>query len=126
MFKNGLAVISCEVRIPGPGSYIIADAPRPIHGSFWVTSGEDVNVRCGYRRCLNQLLAPPYPLTGGSHWSSGNSALTGWLEPSFRASPRDNSSDKQTWSHDFRQDTRQVILWQLSPSISAKSRLADS
>ena len=38
MFKNGLAVITREVEIPAPGTYLVKDLPEPIHGTFWVES----------------------------------------------------------------------------------------
>lgn len=42
LFKNGLAVVKCEVTLKKPGTYLLADAPRPVHGTFWVESAVPV------------------------------------------------------------------------------------
>jgi len=38
LFKNGLAVVQCEVTLPKPGAYVLDEAPQPVHGTFWVES----------------------------------------------------------------------------------------
>ena len=38
LFKNGLAVIRCEVVLGKPGSYVLDEVPQPIHGTYWVES----------------------------------------------------------------------------------------
>lgn len=45
MFKNGLAVITRTVDTPGPGVYLIANPPEPIHGTFWLESDAVVEAR---------------------------------------------------------------------------------
>ena len=38
LFKNGLAVVKCEVTLDKPGTYVLADVPQPVHGTYWVES----------------------------------------------------------------------------------------
>jgi hypothetical protein len=38
LFKNGLAVVRCEVTLDGPGSVRLDNAPEPVHGTYWVES----------------------------------------------------------------------------------------
>jgi hypothetical protein len=57
LFKNGVGVVTCEVAVPGPGTYLVADAPTPVHGTFWVTSGDDVTVRVGLREVTEPATA---------------------------------------------------------------------
>ena len=38
LFKNGLAVVKCEVTLGKPGSYILEEVPQPVHGTFWIES----------------------------------------------------------------------------------------
>lgn len=42
LFKNGLAVVKCEVTLEKPGTYILTEAPQPVHGTFWVESSGSV------------------------------------------------------------------------------------
>lgn len=49
LFKNGLAVITREVILSGAGSYLISDVPSPVHGTFWIESEDDVDVRVTMR-----------------------------------------------------------------------------
>lgn len=44
LFKNGLGFIVREATLPGPGEYVIAGLPVPVHGSFWVTPQEKATV----------------------------------------------------------------------------------
>lgn len=39
LFKNGLAVVTCEVTLGKPGGYALQEVPRPVHGTFWVDAG---------------------------------------------------------------------------------------
>jgi len=45
LFKNGLTVVRKAASIPGPGTYRIDDVPEPVHGTFWVEAGAEVEVR---------------------------------------------------------------------------------
>src|SRR5262245_14256092 len=38
LFKNGLAVVRCEVTLAKPGVYVLEEVPQPVHGTFWVES----------------------------------------------------------------------------------------
>ena len=38
LFKNGLAIVKCEVTFGKPGTYVLEDVPQPVHGTFWVES----------------------------------------------------------------------------------------
>jgi hypothetical protein len=42
LFKNGLAVIKCEVTLGKPGTYVLEDVPQPVHGTFHVESATPV------------------------------------------------------------------------------------
>jgi hypothetical protein len=39
LFKNGLAVVTCEVNLGKSGSYVLDDVPSPVHGTFYVEGG---------------------------------------------------------------------------------------
>jgi len=49
LFKNGLAVVTREVKLSGAGIYLISDVPSPVHGTFWIESKDDVEVRVTMR-----------------------------------------------------------------------------
>ena len=36
LFKNGLAVVKCEVTLGKAGSYLLDDVPQPVHGTCYV------------------------------------------------------------------------------------------
>ena len=38
LFKNGLAVMTEEIVVPGAGTYRLDDPPIPLHGTWWVES----------------------------------------------------------------------------------------
>src|SRR5215207_7033372 len=38
LFKNGLAVVTCEVALGKPGTYVLDDVPQPVHGTYSVES----------------------------------------------------------------------------------------
>ncbi len=38
LFKNGLAVVRCEVTLGKPGVYVLDEVPQPVHGTFWIDS----------------------------------------------------------------------------------------
>src|SRR3954467_2499139 len=38
LFKNGLAVVTCEVTLGKPGTYVLDDVPQPVHGTYSVES----------------------------------------------------------------------------------------
>ena len=42
LFKNGLAVVKYEVTLGKSGTYILNDAPNPVHGTFWIESAVPV------------------------------------------------------------------------------------
>jgi len=45
LFKNGLAMITREVEVSGADTYLMADVPSPVHGTFWIESEHEVDVR---------------------------------------------------------------------------------
>lgn len=49
LFKNGLAAVKREVKLPGQGTFLIEDAPDPVHGTWWVESDADVETRTAVR-----------------------------------------------------------------------------
>ena len=38
LFKNGLAVVRCEVTLGKAGAYVLTDVPEPVYGTFWAES----------------------------------------------------------------------------------------
>jgi len=42
LFKNGLAVVRCEVTLGKPGFYMMDEVPQPIHGTYSVEGGATV------------------------------------------------------------------------------------
>ncbi len=47
LFKNGLAVITREYTVPGPGSHVFKALDSPVHGTLWVESDVPVVARSG-------------------------------------------------------------------------------
>ena len=39
LFKNGLAVITCEVTLGKAGDYLLDAVPQPVHGTFHIDAG---------------------------------------------------------------------------------------
>ena len=42
LFKNGLAVIKCDVTLARPGTYVLEEVPNPVHGTYWIENGGNV------------------------------------------------------------------------------------
>jgi len=42
LFKNGLAVVRCDVTLARPGTYVLDEVPQPVHGTYWVESDSPV------------------------------------------------------------------------------------
>lgn len=59
LFKNGLAVITREYTVPGPGSYTFASLGSPVHGTLWVESATAVVARSGRLSRWNSRPEPP-------------------------------------------------------------------
>ena len=38
LFKNGLAIVKREAILGRTGTYVLDDAPQPVHGTYWVES----------------------------------------------------------------------------------------
>ena len=38
LFKNGLAVVTCEVALGKPGVYVLDEVPQPVHGTYSIES----------------------------------------------------------------------------------------
>jgi hypothetical protein len=47
LFKNGLAVVTREYTVPGPGTYTFDALGRPVHGTLWIESEAPVVARSG-------------------------------------------------------------------------------
>ncbi len=47
LFKNGLAVITREYSVPGPGSHVFKALDSPVHGTLWIESDVPVVARSG-------------------------------------------------------------------------------
>ena len=45
LFKNGLAVVRREVRLPGAGTFEIAGVPEPVPGTFRIESDARIEAR---------------------------------------------------------------------------------
>lgn len=45
LFKNGLALVSRTIELPGPGSFRIDDMPTPVHGTFFIESSTKIAAR---------------------------------------------------------------------------------
>jgi hypothetical protein len=45
LFKNGLALVSRTIELPGPGSFRIDDMPTPVHGTFFIESSTKITAR---------------------------------------------------------------------------------
>ena len=66
LFKNGLAVVRREVKIPGPGTYLVEDAPEPVHGTWWVRSDAPIETRVTMREMPETVRAgAPIDLQNG-------------------------------------------------------------
>ena len=57
LFKNGLAVIRREVKVPGPGIYLLEDVPEPIHGTWWIQSDAPVETQVTEREVSGPVRA---------------------------------------------------------------------
>ncbi|MGD0090436.1 MAG: hypothetical protein ABSE73_11000, partial [Planctomycetota bacterium] len=55
LFKNGLAVVRREVQLPGPGTFVVGDAPEPVHGTWWVESSVPIETRMTMREVSEPL-----------------------------------------------------------------------
>ncbi|MDO5552370.1 MAG: hypothetical protein Q4G68_01290 [Planctomycetia bacterium] len=58
VFKNGIFVVHETVTLPGGGTWILANPPKPIHGTFFLESPVPVSVQSAIREVdvpLNQV-----------------------------------------------------------------------
>ena len=55
LFKNGLAVVKREIKIPGAGTYRLDDVPQPVHGTWWIQSDVSVETRVTRRETSGPL-----------------------------------------------------------------------
>jgi hypothetical protein len=108
LFKNGLAAVQREVKLPGPGTFLIEDAPDPVHGTWWVESDADVETRSAVREVTLPLRHGENPdlqraLAGKKvtiHFRDGQiPAATGTVEA--LPSPAGN----EAWSRAYQQPT---------------------
>jgi len=61
LFKNGLAVVKREVKLPGPGTFVISDTPEPVNGTWSVQcDAAAVETRVGERE-----ISVPTPVGNG-------------------------------------------------------------
>src|SRR5476651_966425 len=58
LFKNGLAVVKRQVKLPGAGVFTLSDMPEPIHGTWSVQCEAPVETRVSEREV-------PMPLSSG-------------------------------------------------------------
>ncbi|MCY3023266.1 MAG: hypothetical protein NTW87_30175 [Planctomycetota bacterium] len=49
LFKNGLSVVRRELKIPAAGTYLVEDAPDPVHGTWSVQSDIPIETRVTMR-----------------------------------------------------------------------------
>lgn len=97
LFKNGLAVVARILEVPGPGTYRLEQVPRPVHGTFWVTSDAEVTTRIAQRTVQVPAGAAPgrlqQDLAGCEveiHFAEGGSSpVTGRVA----ASPKDDDGE---------------------------------
>lgn len=52
LFKNGLAVVTRVIDVPGPGEYQLEDLPTPVHGTFFVQSESPVSASAAMREVM--------------------------------------------------------------------------
>lgn len=55
MFKNGLAYVKRELKVPGPGTFVVDDVPEPVHGTWWVQSDAQIETRVTRREVSEPL-----------------------------------------------------------------------
>lgn len=49
LFKNGLAIVKREVKLPGNGAFRLEATPEAVHGTFWIESTAKVEASLKYR-----------------------------------------------------------------------------
>lgn len=59
LFKNGIAVVTRSIDVDKPGRYLVDASIRPVNGTFWITSGQEVSV-CGETRLVDVPNSAPF------------------------------------------------------------------
>lgn len=122
LFKNGLAVVSRTVDLPGPGSFKIEDVPTPVHGTFFVESPSNIVVRSTL-----QLVDAPMNLTDGPLQDQLAGKLVEIAVKDQTESIRGTVADisdarKKDWSRDYEQPTYLAYYRRAENSIPNSSR----
>lgn len=124
LFKNGLAVVTEEVTVPGPGVYRLEDPPVPLYGSWWVESGALVEVRA-----LEEMVE--VPLSAGQQLDDLQRAMAGRrVELTLAGDPvpvvgrvsvlDEPRAVQREWDREYRRDARNYWFgWTPAPSTRA-------
>jgi len=58
LFKNGLAVVKREVKLPGNGTFVLEDVPEPVHGTWWIESDALIETQVSEREITGRIRNP--------------------------------------------------------------------
>jgi hypothetical protein len=108
LFKNGLAVVTEEIVVPGPGRYRMEDPPIPLYGTWWITSPGEVETRA-----REEEVETPLPVVGGladlQRALAGREVtltLRGQDVPitGMVATPESPVEDRRRWDREYRRE----------------------
>lgn len=104
LFKNGLALVTRKMTVPGPGCYITDDAPEPVHGTFWVESDAVVETKATLREVnMPVASAPPGDLASVC---AGKEVVIRFRDASTpavrgRVAKPDETKARKAWARDY-------------------------
>lgn len=123
LFKNGLAVVTREVEVGGAGTYLISDVPSPIHGTFWVESEDEVEVRVTMRE---MDMAPQSNTATDFQGQLANQNITvHFREPGIppttgKVLPMEHPRGDAAWNRTYQQPNHYNYFGQINPTAGSR------
>ena len=120
LFKNGLAVLTREVPLDGPGTYVLEQVPSAVHSTLWLEGPEDLETKTTLREIEVGDGVPDFsnlqePLAGRDvtlHLKGENArTMRGTVRSSSTPSPQiwDREYDQGKPGMPFTRDTRSAL-----------------
>ena len=117
LFKNGLAVVRCEVTLGRPGEYVLEHVPTPVHGTFWVESAAPVEAAVKVRDVT--VLGVP-----DERWGSAVGAVVS-LNPGATVTPEELAGFVGDRLAGYKKPRRIVVVDEVQRLVTGKSDLRD-
>ncbi|HPR64434.1 MAG TPA: hypothetical protein PK014_09460 [Thermoanaerobaculia bacterium] len=119
LFKNGIALITMEAKLPGNGSFYLSPIPEPLHATLWVEGDTGVTLR-------TTTMEKEVQVTDGSASMTGRKVTVFFRESglspiSGRVVSSGTSPVQPSWSRDYSANSYLYSSHYPSPQSSVPS-----